>query len=169
MWALGSHSQNYHQSFSGRRAVLCLGTRSAADRSRAGARQLLLSRRHERPLMHEPSIERSGSRSERRRYVSGAGSGSVRGQLRRQSGGGIGGLYHDLTGLVSGLVHDGAGVAQHVVGSAFGLSAGALLQAVDSWVAQGAVWLLDQVGLVLSSTTGRRSRKLVVRGAVSRS
>lgn len=69
-------------------------------------------------------------------------------------GSGIGGLLHDLTSLVTGLVSGGAGVAQHAVGNILGDSAGALLQAVASWVATGAVWLLDRVGLVLSSTTG---------------
>lgn len=69
-------------------------------------------------------------------------------------GGGIGGLLHDLTSLVSGVVSGGAGVAQHAVGNILGISAGALLKAVDAWVAAGAVWLLDQVGGVLSSTTG---------------
>src|SRR3984957_15755898 len=70
------------------------------------------------------------------------------------AGGGIGGLFHDLTSLLSGILWGGAGAAQHAVGSILGLGAGALLQAIDAWVAAGAVWLLDQVGLVLSSTTG---------------
>ena len=69
-------------------------------------------------------------------------------------GSGIGGLLHDLTSFVTGLVSGGAGAAQHAVGNILGLSAGALLQAIASWVATGAVWLLDRVGLVLSSTTG---------------
>src|SRR3984957_8323373 len=70
------------------------------------------------------------------------------------AGGGIGGLFHDLTSLLSGVISGGAGVAQKAVGSVLGLSASALLQAIDSWVATGAVWLLDRVGSVLSSTTG---------------
>ena len=41
-WALGSHTQNYHQSFSGRRTVLVSGLAARADRRRAGAGELLL-------------------------------------------------------------------------------------------------------------------------------
>ena len=70
------------------------------------------------------------------------------------SGSGIGGLVSALTGLVTTVLSGGAGVAKKAVGSIFGFSAGALLQAIDSWVATGAVWLLDRVGSVLSSTTG---------------
>ncbi len=44
-WALGAHSQNYHQSFNGRKTVLVSGARRAADRRRTGDRQLLLPRR----------------------------------------------------------------------------------------------------------------------------
>ena len=44
-WALGAHSQNYHQSFNGRKTVLVSAVAALADRSGTGDRQLLLPRR----------------------------------------------------------------------------------------------------------------------------
>ena len=49
-WALGSHGQNYQQTFVGRRAVLDLGAGRPADRGGPGHRDLLLQRRIGRPL-----------------------------------------------------------------------------------------------------------------------
>ena len=54
-WALGSHGQNYQQSFVGRRAVLISGLGGAADRGRTGHRQLLLQHRTGRALRWPPS------------------------------------------------------------------------------------------------------------------
>jgi hypothetical protein len=68
-------------------------------------------------------------------------------------GGGLSGLLNDLTGAISGLLHLGAGAAQGAAGDLLGLSANAILQAVGNWVTTGALWLLDQVGAVLTSTT----------------
>ena len=44
-WALGAHSQNYHQSFNGRKTVLVSALAALSDRGRPGHRQLLLPRR----------------------------------------------------------------------------------------------------------------------------
>ncbi len=68
-------------------------------------------------------------------------------------GGGLSGLLNDLTGAISGLFHLGAGAAHGAAGDLLGLSANAILQAVGNWVTTGALWLLDQVGTVLTSTT----------------
>jgi hypothetical protein len=46
-----------------------------------------------------------------------------------------------------------AGVAGSVVSSAVGFGVGSVLDAVSSWVTSGAVWLLGQIGGVLSSST----------------
>ncbi len=68
-------------------------------------------------------------------------------------GGGISSLLGDLTSALSGLLHLGGGAASGAAGDLLGFSAAAILQAVENWVTDGALWLLDQVGAVLTSTT----------------
>ena len=68
-------------------------------------------------------------------------------------GGGASSLLGDLGSVLSGLLHLGGGAAQGAAGDLLGLSANAILQALGSWVTGGALWLLDQVGAVLTSTT----------------
>ena len=73
---------------------------------------------------------------------------------RTGSGGsGISSLLGDLTSALTGLFHLGGGAAQGAAGDLLGLSANAILKALASWVTSGALWLLDQVGAVLTSTT----------------
>jgi hypothetical protein len=69
-------------------------------------------------------------------------------------GGGLGGLLHDLGSVVSSAINGATSVVAHGAASILGITASALIHAVDAWVAAGAAWLLTQVGMVLSSTTG---------------
>lgn len=70
-----------------------------------------------------------------------------------EGSGGISSLLGDLTSALSGLLHLGGAAAQGAAGDLLGLSANAILKALDSWVISGALWLLDQVGAVLTTTT----------------
>jgi hypothetical protein len=72
------------------------------------------------------------------------------------AGSGASKVLHDVTSVVSSVVSGLLGLGGSAAG-AFGGRAGdgakSLLSAIGAWVTQGAVWLLDQVGVVLSSTT----------------
>jgi hypothetical protein len=70
------------------------------------------------------------------------------------SGGGgssITGFLSDLLNVLSG--HFGSKVAQTTVSKIFSASAKLLLESIGVWVSQGALWLLDQVGAVMSAST----------------
>ena len=73
-----------------------------------------------------------------------------------QGSSGLGSLLHDLTsaynGLTSLLGNLGGAAASGVGGLAEGI-AEAFLKLVTQWTIDGAIWLLDQVGAVLSATT----------------
>ena len=56
-------------------------------------------------------------------------------------------------GVACSVVGSAAGATGSVVSSAVGFGVGSVLDAVSSWVTSGAVWLLGQVGRVLSSST----------------
>jgi len=58
-----------------------------------------------------------------------------------------------LAGSGLGAVCSVAGSVSGAVGSAVGFGVGSVLDAVSSWVTGGAVWLLGQIGGVLSTTT----------------
>ncbi|MFZ0667037.1 MAG: hypothetical protein WAM97_14890 [Acidimicrobiales bacterium] len=73
-----------------------------------------------------------------------------------QGSSGLGSLLHDLTsaynGLTSLLGNLGGAAASGIGGLAEGI-AEAFLKLVTQWTIDGAIWLLDQVGAVLSATT----------------
>jgi len=56
-------------------------------------------------------------------------------------------------GPVCSAVKSVAGAATSAAGSVVGFGVGSVLDAVSSWVTGGAVWLLDQIGGVLSAST----------------
>jgi hypothetical protein len=60
------------------------------------------------------------------------------------------GAVCSVTGNVAGTVGSAVGSA---VGSVVGIGVGSVLDAVSSWVTSGAIWLLGQIGGVLSATT----------------
>jgi hypothetical protein len=73
---------------------------------------------------------------------------------RASSGGsGTGALSHNLTSLLSGAISGVTAAAQHAALTMFAMFALAVLRVIDGWVADGAVWILAQVGAVLTSTT----------------
>lgn len=63
------------------------------------------------------------------------------------SGGGLGGLVHEISSFLGGLL--GGNPSSEL----FSIGARDLLSVIQTWVSDGAVWLLDQVGAVLNSTT----------------
>ncbi len=80
-------------------------------------------------------------------------------QLASSGGGGssgsvISGLVHTFTSLVTGILGLGGSAAKSIVGDSVEDIAKAILGLIGSWVSDGAVWLLDQVGAVINSTTG---------------
>ena len=56
-------------------------------------------------------------------------------------------------GPVCGVANGVAGAASSAVGSVVGFGVGSVLDAVSGWVTSGAVWLLAQIGGVLSTST----------------
>jgi hypothetical protein len=65
---------------------------------------------------------------------------------------GVGGLG-SICQVAGGVAGGAAGVAGSAASQVAGFGVDSVLDALGSWVAAGAVWLLDQVGAVLTSTT----------------
>ena len=111
-----------------------LRVRRSADRRRPGHRQLLLRRRSGRALSVAHWSPCRLCRRPRCPPVAGA-------------------LGCTGLGTVCTVASGVSGAASSAAGSVVGFGVGSVLDAVSSWVTGGAVWLLGQIGGVLSTTT----------------
>ena len=66
---------------------------------------------------------------------------------------GLGAACTVANGVANGVASGVSGAVGSAVGSVVGFGVGSVLDAVSSWVTGGAVWLLGQIGGVLSATT----------------